>query len=402
MSRFARKLESRLNVSNLLNENEDGAPVVSGISTFSSPNYFVPPSGSTAQRPQNPSEGQIRFNTDSGHLEYYVQGYWASVITNNHELGDQNNSNSSGGTGTRGLFAGGYLVSPHPSPGACTDEVDYITVETLGNAQDFGNLVDARHLGGQFADRTRAVYAGGRGPTTPGGSDTANITFTTIASTGNYADSGGDLSDAVGCKGTSNSTRGLFGAFIFPYADTIEYVTIQSLGTAQDFGNLTETRGYGMAVSSPVRGVFAGGINNPTNLGTNVIDYVTISSTGDAQNFGDLEALTYEAGSSNSTTRGVFAGGTNAIKTIRFITIATTGNSLDFGDLSSLRNSGKGGTSSNTRGIFAGGLGDPAPATVNNIEFITIPTTGNALDFGDLQQAKRIAQSGCSNGHGGL
>ena len=43
---------SRLNVGNLFNENEDGAPVVSGISTFSSPNYFVPPSGSTAQRPQ--------------------------------------------------------------------------------------------------------------------------------------------------------------------------------------------------------------------------------------------------------------------------------------------------------------------------------------------------------------
>ena len=36
---------SRLNVGNLFNENEDGAPVVSGISTFSSPHYFVPPSG---------------------------------------------------------------------------------------------------------------------------------------------------------------------------------------------------------------------------------------------------------------------------------------------------------------------------------------------------------------------
>ena len=63
---------SRLNVGNLFNENEDGAPVVSGISTFSSPHYFVPPSGSTAQRPQNPGEGMIRFNTDSGHLEYYT------------------------------------------------------------------------------------------------------------------------------------------------------------------------------------------------------------------------------------------------------------------------------------------------------------------------------------------
>ena len=78
---------SRLNVGNLYNENEDGAPVVSGISTFSSPHYFVPPSGSTAQRPQNPGEGMIRFNTDSGHLEYYAGTHWADVIVNNNDLG---------------------------------------------------------------------------------------------------------------------------------------------------------------------------------------------------------------------------------------------------------------------------------------------------------------------------
>ena len=103
---------SRLNVSNLFNENEDGAPVVSGISTFSSPHYFVPPSGSTAERPSNPGEGMIRFNTDSGHLEYYTGELWVDVIVNNNELGDQNNSNSiSGGTGHRGLLAGGYTTS---------------------------------------------------------------------------------------------------------------------------------------------------------------------------------------------------------------------------------------------------------------------------------------------------
>ena len=54
----------------------------------------------------NPGEGMIRFNTDSGHLEYYTGELWVDVITNNNELGDQNNSNSSGGTGHRGLFGG--------------------------------------------------------------------------------------------------------------------------------------------------------------------------------------------------------------------------------------------------------------------------------------------------------
>jgi hypothetical protein len=87
---------------------------------------------------------------------------------------------------------------------------------------------------------------------------------------------------------------------------------------------------------------------------------------------------------------------------MEFITMATTGNSQNFGDLDTLRNSAKGGTSSSTRGVFAGGLGDPAPATVNNMEYITIATIGNGIDFGDLQQAKRITNSGVSNGHGGL
>ena len=37
---------------------------------------------------------------------------------------------------TRGLFGGGY-----PS----TDTMDYITIATLGNATDFGNLSQARY-----------------------------------------------------------------------------------------------------------------------------------------------------------------------------------------------------------------------------------------------------------------
>ena len=97
---------SKLNVSNIFNENEDGAPAVSGISTFSSPHYFVPPSGSTAQRPQNPGEGMIRFNTDSGHLEYYSGEFWVDVIVNNNNLGVSTfaDSISAKGTGTRGVI----------------------------------------------------------------------------------------------------------------------------------------------------------------------------------------------------------------------------------------------------------------------------------------------------------
>ena len=54
------------------------------------------------------------------------------------------------GTGTRGFFMGG--LSPNE-----TNRIDYITIPTLGNAQDFGNLTQARGLGGACASSTRGI-----------------------------------------------------------------------------------------------------------------------------------------------------------------------------------------------------------------------------------------------------
>ena len=151
---------SKLNVSNLFNENEDGAPVVLGISTFSSPNYFVPPSGTTAQRPSSPGEGMIRFNTDSGHLEYYTGTHWADVITNNNELGNHLVTNSAGGTGARGLIAGGYS----PASPSIVNTIDYISISTLGNSQDFGDMNGLTRLAGSCASSTRGLFGGGASP----------------------------------------------------------------------------------------------------------------------------------------------------------------------------------------------------------------------------------------------
>ena len=55
--------------------------------------------------------------------------------------------------------------------------------------------------------------------------------------------------------------------------------------------------------------------------------------------------------------------------------------------------------SSNTKGLFAGG--QEGNTKVNKIETITIASTGNASDFGDLT-ASKVYLAGCSNVHGGL
>ena len=78
------------------------------------------------------------------------------------------------------------------------------------------------------------------------------------------------------------------------------------------------------------------------------------------------------------------AGGNPGTNRIDYCTIATTGDFLDFGDLtnSALSQPQVSANSSNqspTRGFFGGGT----PTTNNVIEFITIATLGNSQNFGD-------------------
>ena len=59
--------------------------------------------------------------------------------------------------------------------------------------------------------------------------------------------------------------------------------------------------------------------------------------------------------------------------------------------------------SNSVRGIFYGGTGPGSPSTTEQtcIQYITISTTGNSLDFGDLTSARSTGAC-CSNAHGGL
>jgi hypothetical protein len=102
----------------------------------------------------------------------------------------------------------------------------------------------------------------------------------------------------------------------------------------------------------------------------------------------------------NGGARGVFGGGYIApafINTIQYITISSTGNATDFGDL--LYGTGvPGACASSSRGVFLGG---GSPANINNINYVTISSTGNAVDFGDLINAGR-ADSCASNSTRGL
>jgi len=376
---------SEIRVNSIGNESNTGGPVLSGITTFSGQQYFIPPKGTTAERPSGCPAGSIRFNTDTAHLEYWNGLVWLEFEATSEELGDRNNTNSSGGTGTRGLFMGG-------GPSA-SDTIDYISISTLGNAQDFGNLSEARWTGGSAASSTRAVSAGGETS-----SIVNTIDFGTFASTANFTDFG-DLATGMGqgVGGASSSTRGVFfGGGTPSKSNVIQYITIASTGDAVDFGDLSytadaQTEGI---CGSPIRGIAAGG---NTGSKINNISYISIPTTGNGQDFGDLTLARGTAGTASNATRGIFAGGEPTTNIIDFITITTTGNAQDFGDLQTASFS-RAGVSSPTRACFGGG---GTPSLINTIDFIEIPTTGNASDFGDLTRSNR-GMTSCSNGHGGL
>ncbi|NCX94317.1 MAG: hypothetical protein EBX40_06555, partial [Gammaproteobacteria bacterium] len=145
--------------------------------------------------------------------------------------------------------------------------------------------------------------------------------------------------------------------------------------------------------------VFGGGFNGG---GTNVIQYITIASAGNATDFGDLTRTNYDLAAFASSTRGVFAGGSDGSTRaqIQYITIASTGNATNFGNLL-FGNYANVGLSSNVRGIIGAGRDNSSGGIQTNvIQYITIASTGNAIDFGDLLQAadNPAGLSNCSGG----
>ena len=321
-----------------------------GVSRFDTQGYFVPPSGTTEQQFPN----------------------FAGVDASS----------------ARGVFMGGGNTPR-------VNTIDYVTISTLGDATDFGDLSapNYNHTGG--ASNTRGIIGGGLNP-----ANTNLIEYITIQSTGNTKDFG-DLSSAIEqMGGASNSTRCLFaGGYTTEHVNTIDFITISTSGNTFDFGDLTATkRGQG-GLASPNRALFAAGGNPGVSVN---IDYVTIMSTGNAVDFGDISGSGGRQGNNgcSTNTRGCWGGGYNGpagTDAIQYVTIATLGNAQPFGDLS-VATLSSGATSSSTRGVWGGGY---KPAVSNTIEYITMATLGDANNFGDLSQA-RVYTTSVSNGHGGL
>ena len=120
-----------------------------------------------------------------------------------HTNGYFNVGNSNG---VRGVFMGGADID---SPYAVTDQIDFITIATAGNATDFGSLSTARYVAMGASNSTRGVIAGGRISPAPSLPATNLMEFINIASTGNGAAFGELIEPERTGAGCSDSHGGL-------------------------------------------------------------------------------------------------------------------------------------------------------------------------------------------------
>ena len=157
-------------------------------------------------------------------------------------------------TGSSSLFGefddgstGGYFPMASPTRavfGRARQGINYINFTTGGKTISFGSMTGDPRTGhiASCSNSTRGIMAGGESPSP---SKVNTITYITLATLGD----GVDFGDLTGAKNdhdaVSSSTRGFVVAGNDPSStklNVIEFVTIATTGNAADFGDLTQAR----------------------------------------------------------------------------------------------------------------------------------------------------------------
>ena len=343
------------------------------------------------QPPIEVPQGAIRLNTDSQKLEFFAQDRWYEMATE-----------QASGLGTRGFRVSGT--------GAGATLIETFNITTLGNSIDAGiDLSTSRGAFGCSASRTRAIIAGGNAP---GVSRSNDIQYFEMAALSNTIDFG-DLTDNFSESGAhSNNVRFLITGASSNANNVINFLTVASTGSAQDFGDATGTMSSVAGCGSPTRAIWGTNISGSSPYAPLAnIEFVTIASTGDSADFGDLTVARYSGGAGSNNTRGLFFMGNagspaNQVNTIDFVTIASTGNAQDFGD-STMNDTGgatqgAGVCASPNRIVFFGGYRTGGTDRTTEMQYVNPTTKGNSTRFGDLDTSQNSDGNGLSSSHGGL
>lgn len=290
--------------------------------------------------------------------------------------------------------------------GVLLPSADYTATDgssvVLATGADSGSIIGIAKWGaaagsssggsGSFAlggDRALAIGAGNI--------STNQIEYWSIPTPGNAADFGDITQNAISPSATSDGSTA-----IFKYRGTIETVAVATLGNSSSFGSSSAANGdYHTAFSDGTYAFWAGGTHSGSVI--NSIEYVTIATSSNTADFGDLSESKQAMASGADTSRGVVGGGNaagGARNTIEYFATATPGNVTDFGDLlATLQYFDAAGDG--TYLVFAGAY-DNSFNEVNTMQYITIQTTSNATDFGDLANAASYTAAASDGTYGSV
>ena len=260
-----------------------------------------------------------------------------------------------GGNGTIGTCQGGY----QGSQATTYDDIDYWVYGTVANAQDFGDLAEPNTIGASVWNSNRVLIAGGKDATASPNYSHGRMQEINIATTATATRTGTLSYGYQWHASTADATRAIFGtghydggnqngAYDSRY-DGLEYVSIDTAANAAVYG----------VISLSPRG--------KVHIGVGVVSDGTKGYFTGGVNQGNPQEVP----------------GTDYTNRIETVTIQTLGNGTDFADLVAhigYHMQACDGTSYGVSiGGTVGGQGDH-----NRIDRFALVTAGTATDHGDL------------------
>ena len=355
----------------------------SGISVFS---HTV-----GANEPSSPSNGDTWWDTDNDVYKVYINNEWKDWL----------------GTTPAAVPYGDRAVIYNSASGSSSNHsntIDYFAIATTGNSSSFGTMLGTTVNGGSahnvtVSNGSRIVYGAFYNNTDSSNPPVNGLEYVTASTLGNSTFMG-TFTHRSGITGAGSGGKGYYAAGdgAAPGND-IEVVDIANGGNATDSGYDIGNHDNGGTHASDSRWITAGG--QAPNQYTTTITYFAIPVVANSSTFGNLSQGRTNPTGTGSDVRMLIAGGfyysgsealDNRVRNeIDYITMATTGNSTDFGDLTVKRTS-TGSTSNNVRAVFIGGFAGTSGRS-NTMDYVTIDTTGNATDFGDMSAAGSYAST---------
>jgi hypothetical protein len=295
--------------------------------------------------------------------------------------------------GSRGITPGGGVPAAVDAA-VLYNTMDYFSIAQGGSAVDFGDLVAITKNSGDTGDGYRGVSMGGKQGAAPG-TAVNSMQYFNLLTPGNALTWSGVLQSAKAWgSASSNGHRAIFVGGTPPNWATnetqLDLFSMTSQANAVDYGEGTSGRTFASSCSDGARCLSADDYGNGSFKKT--IDYFSFTThSGTASDFGDLRNTLYEGCMTSNLNRAVHWNGSPARSYIDYMTISTPGNALDFGECTQ------------AAGPFAGSDGSRAVqcsqaySDYSAILYMNIGTFGDTVDYGELTQG-RLEGDHCISG----